>query len=117
MRSWLAAHPKAVARASRLIPNIKKTVQVEPVGPMVVRLRLNRRFWLGNPYKDDRLQFALMKRCINASTVAFDLGANIGYITRFMVGVAGAARCICFEPFADNIDLLNANIQLMGKEL
>lgn len=105
---------RAVTVVSHLIPDWEVVKRVPPVGPMRIALRYNRRFWTGSAFRHDAAQFAFMQRFITPQTQALDLGANVGFVTRFMLGNCGARTCTCLEPMPRNRRLLHANLTLLG---
>ncbi len=78
------------------------------------RLSLNlheeKDYWLGT-YEPD-LQRAITE-LVKPGMVAFDVGANIGYITLLLAQAVGAAgRVVSFEALPDNVERLLNNLAL-----
>jgi FkbM family methyltransferase len=84
---------------------------------LVIDLQSEKEYWLGT--YEPELQAAL--RELNAEghirpgMVAYDVGANIGYITlilRQKVGETG--RVFAFEPLPENVERLRRNVEMNG---
>jgi len=116
LRQFLVKHPRLVRRAANLIPDIEWTKTVRPIGPMRLRLRLNKGLWVRNPLITERHQLGVIHSWIRPGDTVYDIGANIGYVLRFMVGICGAGRGFAFEPVPFNRALLEKNIKLGGLE-
>jgi FkbM family methyltransferase len=81
---------------------------------MVMRLDLQteKDYWLGT-YEID-LQQAILQH-VQAGWVAYDIGANIGYITLLLAKMVGEnGQVIAFEALPANIRRLHENIRLNG---
>ena len=94
------------------IPDIPWRVNVRGIGPMNIRLRRNRSYWLRDPLSHESFMLGAMQRLIDPNDIVFDAGANIGLYVRFMLQKFGAGRVIAFEPAAQNQALLHENIRL-----
>jgi FkbM family methyltransferase len=69
-------------------------------------------FCLGSA--DPEIQNAF-KMLVRPSTVVYDVGANVGFLTVIAARFTGAAgRVIAFEPLAENFKMLQRNVQLNG---
>lgn len=114
--SWLRANP-ALGRASlALTPNLPIKLNIAPIGPFRVRLSRDRRFWLRHPLEHERVPLGGLQRLIRAGDTVYDIGANLGLYSRFMVQAFGAARVVAFEPMKGNLPDLHANLRLGGIE-
>jgi FkbM family methyltransferase len=114
LASWVRGHP-ALARASlRLIPNVPKTIRVDPIGRFRIRLSRDRRYWLRPPLQFEDVALGGLRRLIRPDDVVYDVGANLGLFTRFFVQAFGASRVVAFEPMRGNLPDLHANIALGG---
>lgn len=112
--SWLRTHP-ALGRASlALTPNIPITLNIKPIGPFRVRLGRDRRFWLRHPLLHERVPLGGLQRLIRQGDTVYDIGANLGLYSRFIVRAFGAARVVAFEPMRGNLPDLAANLRLGG---
>ncbi len=83
-----------------------------------LRLRLNlqvdKDYWLGT--YEPELQHALRK-LVPAGAVAYDVGANIGYVSLLLAKAAGPqGRVIAFEALPANQEQLHINVKLNGME-
>jgi FkbM family methyltransferase len=116
LRRFLINNPRLVHRAARLIPNVQVTRPVRPVGPMRMRLRLNKGYWLHDQFETEKHQLGIIKSLIRPGDTVFDIGCNIGYVLRFMVGNCGAGKAFAFEPVPFNRELLEQNIRIGGMQ-
>jgi len=94
----------------RCIPDWKRTVRIDPIGPFRIRLRQHRSFWIRHPLTHERIMFAGLARLITPGSVVHDVGGNIGLYARFMVQAFRAGRVTTFEPMTANRALLTENI-------
>ncbi len=108
----LRSRPALGRMALYVIPDVRWTVNVRGVGPMAVRLRRNRSYWLRDPLQHEAFMLGTMQRLINPGGVAFDVGANIGLYVRLMIQQFAAGRVVAFEPYTQNLALLRRNVQL-----
>jgi FkbM family methyltransferase len=75
---------------------------------MVLDLQMEKDYWLGT-YEPD-LQSAI-RAWVKPGMVAYDVGANIGYITLLFARTVGEnGKVICFEALPQNVERLNANL-------
>jgi FkbM family methyltransferase len=100
--------------ALRLIPDWPWTVQIEGIGPLRIHLRRNRSFWLRNPLESESFPFAMLRHLVHPGDVVYDIGANLGLYSRFLVTCLGAERVVAFEPVAENRALLAHNLAIGG---
>jgi FkbM family methyltransferase len=78
--------------------------------PMVLDLQTEKDYWLGT--YEPALQRALTD-LVRPGTIAYDVGANIGYITLLLAKAVGeAGRVYAFEALPSNVDRLRTNIAL-----
>ena len=110
----LRTRPRLGRWALRLIPDLPWTVRIAGLGPFRIRLRRNRSWWLRDPLESERVPFAILRRLVRPGDVVYDIGANLGLYTRYLVTALGAARVVAFEPAADNRVLLERNLALAG---
>lgn len=96
----------------KAIPDWKRTIRIEPIGPFVIRLRQHRSFWIRHPLTHERIMFAGLARLITPGCVALDVGGNIGLYARFMAQAFKAGRVVTFEPMTANRALLEENIRI-----
>jgi FkbM family methyltransferase len=77
---------------------------------LLVDLQTEKDYWLGT-YEPD-LQAAILD-LINPGVVAYDLGANIGYMTLLLAKVVGPdGLVVAFEAFPENAKRLATNVAL-----
>jgi FkbM family methyltransferase len=79
-----------------------------------LNLQEEKDYWLGT-YEPD-LQQAITE-LVKPGMVAYDVGANIGYITLLLAQAVGeTGQVISFEPLPDNVERLLANLTLNNLE-
>jgi FkbM family methyltransferase len=80
--------------------------------PMLLDLQTEKDFWLGT--YEPEMQSALAG-LIKPGMTAYDVGANIGYITLLLAKIVGAqGKVYAFEALPDNIERLRRNVALNG---
>ncbi|MBL8991164.1 MAG: FkbM family methyltransferase [Phycisphaerae bacterium] len=114
LAGWLRTRPVLGRVALYCIPDVRKRIAIREIGPLVIRLRRNRSFWLRHPLTHEGFMFAAMRRLTRPGDLAMDVGANIGMYARFWVQVFGAGRVIALEPMSENRAMLVENIRLGG---
>lgn len=112
----LRTRPVLGRLALKLVPDARIRVQIDGIGPFVVRLRTNRSYWLRNPLTSEHFPFAMLSRLVRPGDVVYDAGANMGLYCRFFAGPLGAGRVIAFEPMSANRPMLAKNLVLGGIE-
>jgi FkbM family methyltransferase len=110
--SWLRARPALGRIALQCVPDVSARINIERIGPFYIRLRRNRSFWLRDPLTHERGVFGGLQRLVRPGDVVYDVGANLGLYTRFLVTAFGASRVLAFEPMRNNIELLKKNIAI-----
>ncbi len=79
---------------------------------LLLDLQVDKDLWLGN-YEPDLAREIL--RLTTPGSVAYDLGANVGYTTFLLArGVGPTGRVIAFEPLPENVARLGEAIALNG---
>lgn len=116
LAGWLRTHPTLGRLSLYCIPDIRKRIQVDGIGSLVIRLRRNRSFWLRHPLTHEGFMFAALKRLTHPGDTVYDVGANIGMYARFWVQSFGAGRLAAFEPMTENRALLLENLKIGGIE-
>jgi FkbM family methyltransferase len=114
MATWLRGHPRLAGWALKLLPDVPVTITVAPIGPLRIRTRRNRSYWLRHPLILESFPLAVLRALIKPGDVVYDVGANIGLYTRFCIGYFHAGRVVAFEPMSANRPQLRRNIELGG---
>ena len=112
MAPWLRSHPRIGKWALLLVPDIPITTHVAQIGPLRVRLRRNRSYWLRDPLAHERFQLGAFQAFVQPGMVVYDIGANIGLYSRFFITRFGAGQVVAFEPLSDNLAQLDKNLEL-----
>ena len=96
------------------IPNVQWRVNVKPIGKFYIRLRQHRMFWLRPPLLHEGFMLGCLQRLIRPGDVVYDVGANIGLYSRFILQCFKASRVYAFEPMPANLLLLARNVAAAG---
>ena len=113
---WLS---RAIRRSlNRLAPHGLVVVQVAAGVLQGLKLRLNlqveKDYWLGT--YEPELQAAVLK-FMRPGMVAYDVGANIGYVSLMLARAVGAGgRVYAFEALPANLERLGENLALNGMQ-
>ncbi len=101
-----------------LVPDRVVVRKVDGLGDFAFRLRRHRWMMGDKPFAGGHhaSTLAMFKQLIRPGDVVYDIGANIGYYSRFIARDLGASRLVCFEPMTENADLLEQNLKLGGHE-
>ena len=110
----LRTHPLLGRLALLMIPDVRWTIRIEPIGRFRVFLRRNRAYWLRHPLTHERFALSALSCLIHPGDTVLDIGANIGLYVRFMAQHFGAGRVLAFEPITANRELLVQNVALGG---
>jgi FkbM family methyltransferase len=94
------------------IPDLRWHVAVEPIGKVAIQLRRNRSYWLRPPLMHEGFMLGALARLVRPGDVVYDIGANIGLYSRFLVQEFGAGRVYAFEPMSENLPLLEENLRI-----
>jgi len=100
--------------ALRAIPDLPWRVSVEPIGKMEIRLRRDRGYWLRSPLSNDTFMMGALTRFARPGDVVYDIGANIGLYSRFLIQKFLASKVYAFEPMSETRPRLIRNLQLGG---
>lgn len=105
---------RAARLALRAVPDVPVTTNVPELGRF--RFGLRRHRWLlgANCLGGHATTLATFHRLVRPGDTFYDVGANIGYYTRFVVRHLPVARVISFEPMSANVRLLRANVEIGG---
>jgi hypothetical protein len=88
-RNWLHHQVRTKPWLGRLvlkcIPDIPRVIQIPGIGPFRIHLRRNRSFLLHPPLFLEGFMLSALERAIRPGDTVFDVGANLGLYTRFMI--------------------------------
>ncbi len=115
LANTIRRHPillRAARSAVYLIPDIPWTVKVPTLGPLRIRLRRHRWFLYQDFRKSDAVMIDIFRRLVRPGDVVFDVGANIGVYTRYVLHALNASSVVAFEPMSGNLELLRENVRL-----
>jgi len=81
---------------------------------LLLDMQLEKDYWLGT--YEPELE-ATLRDLVQPGMVAYDVGANIGYVTLLLARAVGeAGRVFAFEALPDNVERLRANIGFNGMQ-
>lgn len=108
----------SVARAfGKILPDRIVTRNITGLGPFAFRLKRHRWLLGDHPFSGHHQStLGLFRQIIHHDDMVYDIGANIGYYTRFIVQDMGAKHVIAFEPMSENVELLERNVKLGNLE-
>lgn len=107
-RSWLKK------TALRVMPDWHVNRHIPGIGVMRIRIRRHRSFWLRHPLAHEWYPVGILKSFVRPGDVVWDVGANIGLLTRAIFSVARPGVVLAFEPMAENLEDLRHNLDLSG---
>lgn len=110
----LRTHPQLGRMALRCLPDHRRVIEVKAIGPLAIRNRRHRAYWLRGPTWHERFPLGALRACITPDDVVWDIGSNIGMYARFEVQAFGASHVCAFEPMSENLALLRENIERGG---
>lgn len=96
------------------VPDIPVKIKIPQIGLLRIRLRRNKLLWLRSPLAMEWYPLAALKAFVRPSDVVWDVGANIGMYSRWLVSHLKAGRVYAFEPMVSNLPELSANLELGG---
>jgi FkbM family methyltransferase len=112
---WLVGfflrHRKLGQAALNMVPDVRRRIRIEPIGPFEIRLRRHRSYWIRSPLAQEALMLGYLQRLIQPGDIVYDVGANVGLYTRF-ISRFGAGKTLAFEPMSENVALLKRNVAL-----
>jgi len=89
-------------------------MSISQLGKFEIRLRRNRKYWLRPPLRDEEFPLGALERMVHPGAVVYDLGANIGLYSRFLVQKFKASKVYAFEPMSENRPQLMRNLEIGG---
>ncbi len=95
-----------------LLPDLRWNLEILGIGPFEVRMRSNRSMILRNPAIYESFNLQSMQLLLEPGDIAYDVGANIGLFTRWMVQGCEASQVVAFEPMTQNVVALKRNVEL-----
>ena len=112
--SFVRRHRWLKLAALRVIPDWHINRNIPGIGVMRIRIRRHRSFWLRHPLVHEWYPVGILKTFVRPGNVVWDVGANIGLLTRAIFSVAQPGRIVAFEPMAENLDDLRHNLEISG---
>ena len=95
----------------RCVPDITVTRHVDDLGRFSFGLRRHRWMFESRPLRPHARNLGMFARLVDPGCVAYDVGANIGYYTRFIARHLQPAEVVAFEPMTANLKVLRRNAQ------
>lgn len=114
LHHWVRTTPWVGRVVLRSIPDWAWKVSIDRIGKMEIRLRRNRGYWLRSPLSNDGFMMGALARLVHPGDVVYDIGANIGLYSRFLVQEFKASKVYAFEPMSENRPQLNRNLVIGG---
>lgn len=105
-------NPAAKRLLVRLIPDVPVTRTVPLIGRFRFRLRRHRWLLSNRCFDGHARNLAMFRRLVRPGDVVYDVGANIGYYTRYIAAHLSPRRVLAFEPMTENVRLLRDNVRL-----
>jgi FkbM family methyltransferase len=115
VRRWIRSRPQLarLARSGvRFVPDVAVTRNIPQIGRLSFGVRRHRWLLGENCLAGHQGNLDMFRRLIRPGDVVYDVGANIGYYARYMLGNLPLSRLIAFEPMTANLRLLRRNIAL-----
>jgi FkbM family methyltransferase len=100
-------------RGLYLLPDCRVTMNKRYLGPFSFRLRRHRWLLRTNWHRDHTRNLAMFCTLVRRGDVVYDVGANIGYYSRYVLQQLAPSRVVAFEPMRQNVELLERNIELV----
>jgi FkbM family methyltransferase len=114
LKNYVRTSPWLGRIALRTIPDFRWQVSIKPLGEFQIRLRQNRSYWLRSPLSHEGFMLEALHRLVHPGDVVYDIGANIGLYSRFLVQMCRASEVYAFEPMSGNLSLLKRNLEIGG---
>jgi FkbM family methyltransferase len=102
----------AARRMLPFVPDVPITMHIPELGRFCFGLRRHRWLMGNNCLAPHALILGMFQRLTRPGDVFYDVGANIGYYTRFIVRHLPVSRVVAFEPMRANVRILKRNIAL-----
>jgi len=96
----------------RCIPDVVVKRRVPLLGPFAFRLRRHRWLMSNRCFDGHARNLSMFRMLVHPGDVVFDVGANIGYYTRYIAHHLQPSRLLAFEPMSGNAEILERNVQL-----
>ncbi|HEX2972066.1 MAG TPA: FkbM family methyltransferase [Tepidisphaeraceae bacterium] len=112
--NWIRAHPgiHKLARSTMLmVPDLPITMNVPELGRFRFGFRRHRWLMGAHCFAGHALILGTFQHLIKPGDVFYDVGANIGYYTRFILAHFPVSHLVAFEPMTANLKMLRANIE------
>lgn len=109
---WIRQRPVLSRWVLRVLPDLPISVRVGNLGKFRIGLRTHRSYWLRDPWEFERVPMTALRSLVESGDVVYDLGANIGLYTRFLVRELNAGTVVAFEPWEENRQRFLRNAQL-----
>jgi FkbM family methyltransferase len=110
MHAVIRRNPSLMRLALAGIPDIRVSTNISGIGKFRIRLKQHRSFWLRDPLTHERIMLGGLQRLTPRGSVAYDIGANIGLYSRFLLNYFGAGSLVAFEPMFENAEILRSNL-------
>lgn len=98
--------------ALRCVPDAHMHITIPQIGRLRIRMRRNRSLWLRPPLTHEWYPLAALKAFVRPGDIVWDVGANIGLYSRWLVTHLKAGHVYAFEPMSANLPELKYNLSL-----
>lgn len=112
LASAIIARPALAKLVLDLTPDVPIRFHDALVGSMSIRMRRHRSVWLRGALSRDGMGLKFLRHFSEPGGIVFDIGANIGQITRYVAQELPVERVFAFEPMPDNVVDLCRNVEL-----
>lgn len=107
-------HPSLARFALACVPDWHTHITLPQIGKFRIRLRRNRSLWLRPPLAHEWYPLATLRAFVRPTDIVWDVGANLGLYTRWLVTHLNARQVCSFEPMSENLPELRHNLALGG---
>lgn len=94
------------------IPDLAVTRRLANIGPFRYRLRQHRAYWLHGSLRHQEVPLGFLSFLIQPGQTVYDVGANIGFYSRYLLDRFEAGTIVAFEPMRANLVELRHNLSL-----